>query len=142
MKISAFLPVLAVLALLSAPLAAQTAGDVVAHVPFAFEAGKLSFEPGTYVVHKTGIQGVVKIYRLGEGGGAMLMNLPKQDKRKDGKNLLVFTRYGDSHFLKQIWTGGPIGMELRPSPRERELASNGAAPTLAMIPGRSRRSGE
>jgi len=142
MKIGMFASVFVVAVILSAPLAAQTAGDVIADVPFAFQAGTLSFEPGTYVVHKTDLQGVIRIYRLGEAGGAMIMHLPKQDDRKTGQSLLVFSRYGDSHFLKQVWTGQARGMELRPSAREKELAGNGAEPTLAMIPARARRSGE
>lgn len=142
MKIKILAPVFAVAAILSAPLAAQSAGDLVADVPFAFQAGKVSFEPGAYVVHKTNMQGVIKIYRLGEGGGALFIKVPTSDARRAGKSLLVFARYGDSNFLKQIWNGQAIGMELHPSAREKELARNGAAPTLAMIPARSRRSGE
>ena len=42
---------------------------------------------------------------------------------------LVFHRYGEEYFLAEIWTGdGPNGRAVTRSPREKELAQNGAAP--------------
>jgi hypothetical protein len=47
---------------------------------------------------------------------------------------LVFHRYGQSYFLAEIWAGdGSIGRALAASQREKELAQNGAATTLAVI---------
>ena len=46
----------------------------------------------------------------------------------------VFRRYGETYFLAEVWAAdGSVGHALGRSAREKELAQNGSAPTLAVI---------
>jgi hypothetical protein len=105
---------------------------VTANVPFSFYMGGSAMPQGSY-----------KVDELSHGAAICVRSkdIAKSvtTHRIAGKKLaeparLVFHRYGQSYFLAEIWNGDTsAGQALAVSQREKELAQNGAAPTLAVI---------
>ena len=114
---------------------AQTAGDIVADVPFAFQAHGQSLEPGTYVIHNMGISGVMRVYRKDDPKSGTLIRVFSAVNTKNQPPSLVFARYGDTHFLRKVWTGDTLGYETPTSKSEQERAIRDAA-VMASVPAR------
>lgn len=73
--------------------------------------------PGTLIIRSVDRTGAAIV--LTEG-------LRSNVAAKDGK--LVFHRYGDMHFLSEVWAPGQDGRRLPAANRERELAAGLPAP--------------
>ena len=105
---------------------------VTANVPFSFYMGRSAMPQGAYKVDELSHGAVVRM-RSKEATEAVATHEIAAKKHIEPAKL-VFHRYGESYFLAEIWTGdASIGQALLVSPREKELAQNGAAPTLAVI---------
>jgi hypothetical protein len=105
---------------------------VTAKVPFSFYMGRSAMPQGAYKVDELS-HGAIVCMRSTDAANAVTANEIVGKKQIEPARL-VFHRYGESYFLAEIWTGDTsIGRALAPSPREKELAQNGAAPTLAVI---------
>ena len=132
-------------ALVFAPVAlpchGQTAGHTMAvNVPFSFDMGSKHFEPGTYSV-RTPQPGVVEIQ--GHSTAALALTHEEQSNTPSKTAKLVFDRYGDHYFLRQLWFDADQTSyaECPESKSEKqakssELASNSKKPTnveLAML---------
>lgn len=70
------------------------------NVPFSFELGNKHFEPGIYTV-TTPIQGVMELRSSSTVG--LIMTTPDQSSRPTKMAKVVFDRYGDHYFLRQVW---------------------------------------
>ncbi len=115
----------------AAAVQAQTS-LVTANVPFNFYMGSSAMAQGSYWVGECS-HGPVVCMKSADGAKAALSHSIEAKTPNDAAKL-VFRRYGDTYFLAEIWTGGSAtGLALSPSAREREIARNGAAPTLAVI---------
>lgn len=123
------------------PCHAQTSGHTMSvNVPFSFEMGSKHYEPGTYTV-RTPDTGVVEIQGNRTGGLALTQQEQSNKPTKTAK--LVFDRYGDHYFLRQLWFNaeGTSYAECPESKSEKqakraELASNSKYPSnveLAML---------
>jgi hypothetical protein len=122
------------------PCHAQTAGHTLSvNVPFGFEMGSKHFEPGTYTV-RTPMAGVVEI----RGNSTAGLALTHGEQGKTSKTAkLVFDRYGEHYFLRQLWFNADQASyaECPESKSEKqakrsELASNPKTPSnveLAML---------
>jgi hypothetical protein len=130
----AFIPV-------SFPAHAQTDHHTMtANVPFAFELGSKHLAPGTYTI-STPINGVVEVRNSSDA--AIVMANHGESSRPTKTAKLVFDRYGDHYFLRQLWFNAEEGSYLE-SPESKsekqakrsELASNSKKPSnveLAML---------
>jgi hypothetical protein len=105
----------AVLAALSAPV---EAADVRCKVPFSFAVSGTTLPAGTYIVSAT--QGRLFIRGFDHGGAFALATGVRSGKDTEAK--LVFHKYGDQYFLRQVWVGDGSGHELPPPRMERSLA--------------------
>jgi hypothetical protein len=107
----------------SAPLNAETPGDLIANIPFAFQIGPTRMPAGTYVVHQN--DDVLTVRQPGIGGRAVaLMTLVASPERANHAGLLEFNRYGDTYFLASVWS--PLGSTGRALPKgsaERAIVS-------------------
>jgi hypothetical protein len=104
---------------------------VTADVPFGFYMGEAAMPAGAYEVDQLS-QGLVLALRT--RNAAKAITVWQITGKEYEAPRLVFNRYGDTYFLKAIWTGnGDTGYQLAGSKREKELASNGAAPVVAVI---------
>ena len=132
-------------ALVFAPVAlpchGQTAGHTMSvNVPFSFEMGGKHFEPGTYSV-RTPQSGVVEVQ--GHSNVAFALTHEEIGNKPSKTAKLVFDRYGDQYFLRQLWFNADETSyaECPESKSEKqakssELASNSKKPTnveLAML---------
>lgn len=99
------------------------ATDVRAKVPFSFNVAQKTLPPGTYSV--TSMGGANTLLLRGSGTGAISLTSAMQNANNEGAKL-VFHRYGERYFLREVWSG-TTGRKL-PEPKiEKELARNGIA---------------
>ena len=105
---------------------------VTANVPFSFYMDRSAMPQGAYNVDELSLGAVVRMRSAGATNAITSHEIAGKKRIEPAR--LVFHRYGDSYFLAEIWTGDTsIGQGLAVSPREKELAQNGAAPALAVI---------
>jgi hypothetical protein len=105
---------------------------ITANVPFSFYMGSSAMPQGVYQVNELALGKVVALRN--QMGGKSIAVWQTTGKARDEAPRLVFHRYGETYFLSEIWDGnGDIGLQLARSAREKELASNGAAPVLAVV---------
>ncbi len=114
----------------SAPRAsAQSTAVAEATIPFTFQTDHQTFPAGTYRIDRESGQ-VVLLRGSGNSSGLILMHeAVALHPANHGK--LVFDRYGDKYFLRQIWTAGTnAGLECPKSRAEKETlqATNKQAP--------------
>lgn len=112
--------------------AAEAQNRVVsANVPFSFYMGADGMPAGAYQVDQL-TRGAALALRTRNAAKAIAVWQISGKEHEAPR--LVFSRYGDTYFLREIWTGnGDKGYQLARSKREKELASNGAAPVAAVI---------
>ena len=85
----------------SFPAHAQSAGHAMSvNVPFGFEMGNQHFEPGTYTI-RTPQWGVVEVQ--GQSTVALALTHGEQATKPTKTAKIVFDRYGDHYFLRQLW---------------------------------------
>jgi hypothetical protein len=116
--------------LASAPHAlAQSTAMAEVTIPFTFQTDHQTFAAGTYRIDRESDH-VVLLKGPGNSYGLIVMNDAVNLRLADhGK--LVFDRYGDKYFLRQIWTAGTsIGLECPKSRAEKQTleAKNKQAP--------------
>jgi hypothetical protein len=105
---------------------------VTANVPFSFYLGSSAMPQGAYKVKELAHGTIVSLMSTDAINAVTTHEILNQKWIEPAR--LVFHRYGESYFLAEIWTGDASnGHALTPSPREKELARSGAAPTLAVI---------
>ncbi len=113
---------------------------MTANVPFAFELGSKHLAPGTYTI-STPVDGVVEIRSSTDA--AMILANHGQGSKSTKTAKVVFDRYGDHYFLRQLWFSPEENTYLE-SPESKsekqakrsELASNSKKPSnveLAML---------
>lgn len=91
-------------ATLAAPSLAQgTQAKVHVNVPFAFEGGSVHHSAGTYTI---GVEaGRIMMIRGDRESSLALIRL--SDTRSPARtSKVVFRRYGNRYFLRQVWTAG------------------------------------
>lgn len=70
------------------------------NVPFGFELGSQHFAPGVYTIG-TPLSEVVEVQ--GRSNGGMILAMNDQGKKPTNTSKIVFDKYGDHYFLRQIW---------------------------------------
>jgi len=112
-------------------LSAQTS-DTVTDVPFAFTIGMTSLPRDTYRVSRlTGHMDVFMISSLRHS--AILLSQPDGPSDTDETPRLVFHRYADRYFLREIRLPGNVGFRLPKTRAEREAAEQIAGRSSAEV---------
>jgi hypothetical protein len=127
------LNVLVALAIVS--VTAQTYRTKGTIIPFSFTVGEKILPAGEYTVERFGKNSeIVWLVRSRDGRDKVVVQTnPVRSIKSEGKDQLVFRRYGDRYVLTQIWTGGETGRQLR-APRFRdELGQNNVKPETVVI---------
>jgi hypothetical protein len=94
-------------------------------LPFNFQVGETSFEKGTYIIQQEANQNLIIRADKGTASGSFAAaSLPHQSAFEPPKTWLVFHRYGDKHFLSEIWSRH-IGVEMPRSSAEKRLMESG-----------------
>ncbi len=114
---------------------AQIEHTAIYKVPFAFTAGKLEFPAGTYVATTNHggaalrLQNEVNLSKVGS-----MTTLKTQLPAFPERGQLVFHRYGNEAFLREVWVAGSDrGQQIPVTTREKELARYGGAPQVAKV---------
>ena len=91
-------------------------------IPFEFTIGQKTLPAGDYVVSRVSIAstGTLLIQNRENHAAAWALTYSVQERANEGRVQLVFHRYGNEHFLSQVWSGGALGRELR-TPRMEDL---------------------
>ena len=129
-KTLSMLMLLAVVALATSTVSAQSTRRIVGSVPFNFTVGDKDMPAGTYNIQPTTLGSAI-LRITGADNSQSIVRLSNPVRRSNaGKGKLVFHRYDDRYFLAEIWaTGENEGRKLMPSSREKalkrdQLASN------------------
>ena len=141
MKRYARLTAILSLAVLTVAAAATAQGfDTVTNVPFQFSVGDTSLPRGTYRVSR--LPGNLVAFQIrSEHGGAIVMNQPAGVDEKDASPRLVFHRYGNAYFLREVRMAGNFGYELPSGQAERDAAerlASRARPDVVVVPADAR----
>jgi hypothetical protein len=121
-KTLSMLMLLAVVALATAAVSAQSPRRVVASIPFTFTVGDKAMPAGTYKIQPVSFgSGILRI--AGAETSQSTVRLTSSLHRLNGtKGKLVFHRYGDEYFLSEIWAPGETdGHRLVKSKREKTM---------------------
>jgi hypothetical protein len=92
----------------AAPIHAEAA-QVGCQIPFSFIVHGTTLPAGTYQASVDAAQGLIAI----RGYHTAVFTIVNYVESRDEKNpMLVFHRYGDQYYLREIWLGGRSGREL------------------------------
>ena len=124
-----------VLAAVSVPVFAQS-GQLRADIPFPFQTGEKVLPAGTYYVDISMAHNRI-VVRQTDGTHVVCLSTGSRVDAAGPGTALVFQRYGNSYFLRQVDTG-TTGFQIPKSKTEREMASTVTSVQLAFIPTWSR----
>ena len=114
--------------------AQSTATLAKVNIPFAFQAGTKAMPAGIYQIDLES-RNLIVLHGPSQTVAYLVTNDTIKRDAPDHGNLL-FARYGDTYFLRQIWTtGNPVGLECPKSHLEKEAlqAQNKQAPTSTEV---------
>lgn len=95
---------------------------VQATVPFEFYAGNTRLPAGDYSIKRIDSTGVIAVRSADGAANAVVLTHGTQAPKIPSEGKLVFSRYGDTHFLSQVWRPGTnLGAQVVPSKTEREM---------------------
>ena len=112
------------LALLMTTAASAQTIKLTANVPFSFIVDRATLPAGDYLLESMNDQGsVLAIRDQNSKVKSLVMSNSCSTLKAVTDTKLIFHRYGNRYFLKQIWVAGnDAGHELPISPREKEVA--------------------
>ena len=103
---------------------AQDGPRVDVRIPFAFQVGSKQMSAGSYAMHVRFSHDVVQLegQRSSKPASVLLVGSPSGDGQIFGTGRLIFHRYGDRYFLREVWEGGSgMGVVCAPSREENML---------------------
>jgi hypothetical protein len=125
-----------------APVHAQESVDLVAHVPFQFTVGGSTLPRDTYQLSRLHGHAEMLLVR-GERKGVVIRTEPVRTTGRDSEPLLVFHRYGDQYFLREVRLEGNGRLDLPETKAERDAAEGradrAAVPMEPVVIGAERR---
>lgn len=137
LSISKFRTILFAIILAGAPLAPAShaqglEGALVVNVPFAFENGPQHFAAGLYTI---GMESHNVVIIRGESRSGFIMAGLDEDSHPSETTKVVFRKYGDQYFLREVWVEGETSHTYcLPSKAEQlEIAANRTAPTGVVV---------
>jgi hypothetical protein len=113
---------LVVFSLLLTTASAYSQSGANAYVPFAFKAGLAQLPPGNYELRVNSDGNIVTIYNRETRQTALVLASVREDSPLHMHGKLVFHRYGNQHFLEEIWGGADTaGIIFSPSKQEKRM---------------------
>ena len=113
--------VVAIAALMSVSAVADDTIAIKANIPFDFMVGNQSVPAGEYIFAQNGSWNMMQISSRDTQTALRLLRFPAGNNMTGSPYALVFNKYGNRHFLKQVWAGnGVIGVQLPTSRAEKE----------------------
>lgn len=103
-------------------------------IPFAFMAGGTHLPAGHYYVYHPGDPYLIVIERDDGRARAMAYVHPAANNPSTSSTKLVFNKYGDQHFLSQVWTEADQQVHHCFKCRmERELMAQASKPHVVVV---------
>jgi hypothetical protein len=137
LSMSKFRAILLAVVVAGAPLspashAQELEGAVVVNVPFTFENGSQHFAAGRYTIRMDS-QHILLI--RGESSSGFVMAGIDESIHPSETTMVVFRRYGDQYFLREVWVEGETTYTYcMPSKVEQlEIAAAQTAPTAVVV---------
>jgi hypothetical protein len=128
-----FVCALAIAALASASQAFAQGADLKVKVPFAFESGSQHFPAATYTIR---FESSHVMLVQGSSTRGFVMTLPTESVKAAGTGRVVFERYGDRYFLRQVWapeaTTGDECMKSRQEARAQIAQEKAKVPNVQL----------
>ena len=96
-------------------------GELTVRVPFEFTAGTTTLSAGTYLVTRDSVSSTfLSVRNLQQTPLAVLSNTPLPPSGQSNEpTRLVFMRYGQRYFLREVWFMNDAGLTLPVTPQER-----------------------
>jgi len=121
-----------VLLLTAVRLVAQTTPSqrlMKVNVPFSFSVEGHAMPAGEYFVLTVTPERSIRIASADGKHSAIVNTLPNYAKEPSTNSRLVFHKYGDEHFLYEVWTVGQnVARNSLSSKKAMEIASSGGTP--------------
>ncbi len=102
------------------------------NVPFEFRVGNELMPAGQYRVAHYNARDVLLIQGVDSSAVALVHSIPTGKETRDAAKL-IFTRYGEAYFLRQVWIPGTNANELFQSKVEKEYASRWSGPERTTV---------
>jgi len=103
-----------------------------ADIPFAFQAGTTAASAGTYDIKY--LQGWLVLEDVHGGEHSYLISNAAASEGRPSSATLIFARYGDRYFLREVWPSGSAqGRELPATKAEAELARTAKSVVLTSV---------
>jgi hypothetical protein len=121
--------VLVVSALALASSAQAQSPTIKVNIPFSFENGTEHLPAGVYTLQMSE-SGRILLIR-GNSASGMTLILPDENSQPAKVGKVVFHRYGDRYFLREVWTAGStshVHTSTSKAEKNVELAQNNVAP--------------
>ena len=126
--------VLAIGALMSASAIAEDTIAIKANVPFDFMVGNQRVPAGEYTFAQNGSWNMLQISSWDTRTGLRVLRYPAGNNTTGFPYALVFNKYGNRYFLKQVWAGnGAMGVQLPTSRTEKEEMARSAPAKTTLI---------
>lgn len=87
------------------------------NVPFAFNAAGVQLPSGRYIVSNTGLDAST----LAGPHGSIMFSHRAGLSSKPAAGHLMFKKYGDAYFLREVWQDNGTGSKIRTSSQEKEI---------------------
>jgi len=125
----------AALALFVTTAASAQTIHMKADIPFNFVLNGATLPAGEYTVTSMDVRGqVLSISDLNSHHNNLITSNSCRSLKPATKTKLVFYRYGDRYFLKQIWVvGNDSGREIPTSRREEEVAKDFSMQEVVLV---------
>ena len=115
-------------------LFAQFDHRMMVTVPFDFLVSSQHLAAGTYNVTTNLDQGTVLIRGEDNDSAKFVITIATEVGKRQEQAKLVFNRYGERYFLRQVWAPGmERGRELSPSRVEQEFARGFEKPEIVSL---------
>jgi hypothetical protein len=124
--LKSFTMLMLTMTLASLTVQAQSATEMRANIPFRFIIGSQALPAGEYTVRYVNQDSgkTALLFRSLDGRTNRIINMMSttQSGTSEMKASIVFSQYGDSYFLSEVWTGSDqYGLSLPKSRTERQL---------------------
>ncbi len=139
LKIAATLIAAAALSTSAVHAQVPTSRLAVVTVPFAFESGSAHLPAGTYTISLSGAQ-LMSVSSAGKDGSMSLVR-HAADTQNSANTRVVFHRYGNQYFLREVWDEGAtnhvVTVETRAEAKVRKASTTitvaGIAPAVEQV---------
>lgn len=120
---------------LAAVLVSAQSRSTKTNVPFDFTAGGQRFLAGEYKISNRGAnQDVTTITSADHKSQMFILGNQVESELAQDQSKLVFHKYGNQAFLREIWTtGSRVGRQFPMSAAERELARQDADEKVVVL---------